>query len=62
MTASFALKETILSYLKFNIRIYAAFLDISKAFDNVNHKVIIQKLINLNIPLTYLKSECMRNL
>ena len=40
-TAFFILKETILNYFNSNSDVYACFIDISKAFDSVNHSILI---------------------
>ena len=52
-TACFVLKETIFEYTRSNSNVYACFLDISKAFDSVNHEILMAKLLKLGIPYTY---------
>ena len=54
-TACFNLKEVVLSHFKSNTPVYAAFMDISKAFDKVNYSILFSKLLKLNIPLVYIK-------
>ena len=44
-TACFVLKETVYEYCNSNSKVYSCFLDFSKAFDNVNHIVLINKLL-----------------
>ena len=53
VTACLALKETVLNYMNSDTPVYACFIDISKAFDNVDHKILIEKLIDINIPKYY---------
>ena len=48
--AIFALKETINYYLKKNSSVFICFLDLSKAFDKVNHYKLFLKLTSLGIP------------
>ena len=50
-SACLILKETIHYYLNSNSTVYSCFLDISKAFDSVNHKLLIEKLIDSGVPV-----------
>ncbi len=43
------LKETIMSYTHKNSKVYAFFLDLSKAFYKVNHFVLINKLCSSKV-------------
>ena len=52
-TACFVLKETVFEYCNQNSIVYSCFLDFSKAFDYVNHAVLINKLSDLGIPLLF---------
>ena len=52
-TAYFVLSETVLNYINAGSRVYACFLDISKAFDSVCHGILIEKLIKSGIPSGY---------
>ena len=52
-TACMVLKETVFEYTKSNSKVYACFLDISKAFDSVSHEVLITKLLKVGIPSIY---------
>ena len=49
-TACVALRETILYYTESNSNVYTSFIDISKAFDSVNHEKLIKKLSRKGIP------------
>ena len=49
-TAHWVLRETILNYLSSKSEVYACFLDLSKAFDSVNHDILIEKLYDCGIP------------
>jgi hypothetical protein len=42
--AATVLKETVSKYIKNNSKVYATFLDLSKAFDKVNHNILICKM------------------
>ena len=53
VTACLSLKETVFNYIKSNTSVYACFIDISKAFDSVDHKILIEKLIDINIPIYF---------
>ena len=49
-TACFILKETVMNYTQSNSNVYGCFLDISKAFDSVNHYILINQLHKLGVP------------
>ena len=49
-TACYTLKETIFNYTQSRSCVYACFLDISKAFDTVDHSLMIHKLYKLGVP------------
>ena len=48
-------KETISKYISEGSTVYTNFLDLSKAFERVNHRKLLLKLKNLNVPPYILK-------
>ena len=52
-TVCFVLKETVLNYFGSNSDVHACFVDISKAFDSVNHNTLMEKLLSCGIPYKY---------
>ena len=53
-TACFVLKEVVHEYCNQNSKVYSCFLDFSKAFDNVNHEILIKNLKAIGVPELYL--------
>lgn len=50
LMATALLKETVNRYLNENSNVFACFLDLSKAFERVCHKILINKLYDNNVP------------
>ena len=48
--AAAVLKEIIMTYNEKSTPVYAAFLDLSKAFDKINHSILMSKLIDSTVP------------
>ena len=53
-TACFILKETILNYFKAQSNVHACFVDIRKAFDSVDHDILMKNLDEYGIPKCYI--------
>ena len=53
-TACFILKETVLDYAKSGNDVHACFVDIRKAFDSVDHDILMKKLLDSGIPIKYI--------
>ena len=49
-TACLVLKETVLHYINSDTSVYGCFIDITKAFDSVDHHILLEKLIDAGIP------------
>ena len=57
--ACFLLKETVHNYISANSTVFAAFIDLSKAFDRVDHDQLLKILLNdFNIPIDLVKILC----
>ena len=62
--AYFIIRETVTPYTKDNGKAFAAFIDLSKAFDKINHNILGNMLLERNIPpdivytlMTYLRNQ-----
>ena len=53
-TACYVLKETVLNYTRSSSNVYACFIDISKAFDSVDHNILMNKLLEYGMPSSYI--------
>lgn len=47
----YSLKECVLKYNSLNSNVYSCYLDVSKAFDRVNHYMLFKKLITRGVPV-----------
>ena len=52
-TACAVLKETIFNYHESHSDVYGCFIDISKAFDSVDHNILMNKLLERGVPAMY---------
>ena len=52
-SACLVLKETILNYVNSGSDVYCCFVDIKKAFDSVDHRILMDKLAGCGIPTVY---------
>ena len=52
-SACLVLKETVFSYLNGGSDVYSCFIDIKKAFDSVDHIILMDKLVNCGVPSIY---------
>ena len=61
--ATLVLKETVYKYISKNQNVYALFIDLSKAFDRVNHFKLANILLKKNIPpdLVWILLKFLRN-
>ena len=50
LMATALLKETLNVYLEQDSAVYCSFLDLSKAFERVDHNILLQKLITARVP------------
>jgi len=51
--ALFALHESVKYYAKYGTNVFGAFLDSSKAFDKVLHNALLIKLLDKNVPISF---------
>jgi len=56
--AIFAFKTTVGHFVNNGSCVYAAALDVSKAFDRVNHFKLFRTLVNSRIPLAFIDVLC----
>ena len=52
-SACLVLKETVSNYLNGGSQVYSCFVDVKKAFDSVNHVILMDKLASCGIPAIY---------
>ena len=57
----FLYKQAISYYVNQNSPVFSTFLNASKAFDRVNHKLLFKKLSNRNVPTCFVRLLAYRN-